>query len=275
MINLWFWNNIWWKIENKHFAYPFWVRDKTSNLLKKYSDNIATTLIWIDWTNFSTNIEIISDSEKKELLTNDYDLIFLEKWIDWAIITWLKDIDLEIVWTKKSIWICLWVWDCASIIWASNDWDTIFNLHWWYKWILWLDNDYNWMIYEFIKKLDEIDLSWDDISMYISPMAWADFELDKTYIKPLILKFLKNYKKLDLNKYYCDTVIKDWKQKWNIDLRTLIVDVLKYHWIKKVNYSHLDTTNQNNPWPSYRLYANWKQEKNNRLSSTIFKRVNY
>ena len=128
------------------------------------------------------------------------------------------------------------------------------------------------MIYNFKKDLDKNFIKADNISLDIWPMAWADFELDENYIKPLIENFLHNYKKLNISDYYTKTIIKDDKQKWNINLRQLILDVLKYHWIKNVSYTKINTTDENN-WPSYRRFVKWLQVENNRLSSTIRKRV--
>lgn len=269
MYKVWFWNNIEWIYEKDHFSYPFSKRDKTGKLLEEYSVNIATLIYWIDWTNFSTSVSTIN------LKNTDFnnDVNFLKAWVDWLIINWLNDIDNQIKWFKKSVWIILWIWDCAPIIWWSKDWDLIFNLHWGYKWILWLDNDFKWLIYNFTEELKKSFTSPEKIILDIWPMAWANFELDKNYIEPLIINFLSNYKKLNLSNYYIDTIIKDWSQKWNINLRQLIIDVLKYHWFKNISYTNINTTDINNDWPSYRLFSNKLQEINNRLSATIRKRV--
>ena len=90
MYKTWFWNNIEWITENNFFKFPFWNREETIELLKQYSDEIATILIWIDWTNFSTNIKTMNISNPDFLYSFDYDFNFLKNWTEWVILTLLK-----------------------------------------------------------------------------------------------------------------------------------------------------------------------------------------
>lgn len=274
MNNYWvnFWNKIIWRIEADHFSVPFWNRQISIKLLEEYSKKIATALIAIDWTNFSSNV-ISIDTSTYDIWNVD----FLEPWIDWVIMTWLKDIDKTRFNWKVAVWSILWVWDCSPIIGSNTDWSIIFNIHWWYKWILWnWEENNSWIIFSFIDSLEKQWIYPSKIwKVHLWPMAWKDFELPLDYYKKLIKYISKDYKLIDFMEYFKinGKTNEKWQKLGYLDLRWIVYILLRYHWISMYNIddSGIDTTNRSNNWPSYRLYSNWLQEKNSRLSSTIAK----
>jgi len=267
-----FWNSIAWKIEAEHFSYPFWNREETEKLLLTFSQKINWALVAIDWTDFSSNVKTIDSTT-----FNIDDYSFLDRWIDGVIMNWLNDIQKEQFLWKTSIWIILWVWDCAPIIWSTKDWSTIFNLHWWYKWVLWNWEENNpWIIYNFISSLEKEWLSSNGIwKIHLWPMAGPDFELPLSYYEKLIRYISKEYKIIDFKEYFILNwkTNESWDKLWHLNLRWLVDILLRYHWVSMYNIedSWINTTDKSNWWPSYRLYSNWLQKNNNRLSATISK----
>jgi len=272
-----FWDNIESLYEKDFFKQRFWDRETTMPLLDDFAKKLNAALVVVDWTAFSTNFE----SRDMSKSTNDvWSVDFLNPWTDGFIFTGLNDIDKSILWTKTSIWITMWVWDCLTWTWKDKDSDLIFNFHWWYKWIFWVDNDGKWIIYNLVEELKSHNKTPSDIVLDIWPMAWSDFELWYSDFLPMIEKFLKNYPNLLLRDYF----LKQWLNidKWHLNLRQLSLDVLRYHWFKNISYSSIDTTNTWNSWPSFRLATQsknenhknyWKQPIDGRLSSTILKKV--
>lgn len=274
MLNYWvdFWNNICWRIEAEHFANPFSQRVETRKLLNKYSQQIGSALVAIDGTKFSSNVLNI-DASSYDI----WDLDFLEQGIDWVIMTWLNDIDKNRYESKNAVWIILWVADCAPIVWSNDDWSVMFNIHWWYKWVLW-----NWeesnpgIIYSLISQLESQWINPNHISkIHLWPMAWNNFELPLDYYESLIRYISKEYKIIDFKEYFTlNWSINEKNQKlWHLNLKWLVDVLLRYHWVSMYNIedSWISTTDKNNNWPSYRLHSQWVQEKNNRLSATIAK----
>lgn len=274
MLNYWthFWNDILWRIEAEQFNVPFSQRVETKKLLKEYSQKIGAALVAIDWTKFSSNV-ITIDSTTHDIWNVD----FLEQWTDWVIMTWLKDIDKSRFESKTAVWIILWVWDCAPIIWSNDDWSVMFNIHGWYKWILWNGEESNpGIIYNFISQLESEWISPNHIwKIHLWPMAWDNFELPLDYYEELIKYISKEYKIVDFKQYFeLNWKFNDNNQKLGyLNLRWIVDILLRYHWVSMYNIedSWINTTDKSNSWPSYRLYSKWLQKNNNRLSATIAK----
>lgn len=267
-----FWNWVLWNIESEYFSHPFWKRDITQELLNNYSKKINSSLIAIDWTSFSTNIEFF-DWTKIDIWNVD----FLQPWIDWVILTWLNDIDKTRFEWKSAIWIILGVWDCAPIIWSSWDWELIFNLHVWYKWLFWSWNEDNpWIIFNFFDSLQKRWIYPSSLwKIHFWPMAWNDFELPLNYFESLIKFISKEYSLIDFKEYFKLNwkINSNWEKLWYLDIRWVIDILFRYHWVPMYNIydSWINTTDRNNDWPSYRLFTNWQQKNNNRLTATIWK----
>jgi len=266
--------NILWVVENKHFDYPFWDREKTLCSLELFSNIRDSVLIAIDWSKFTSNIISIDGTNY------NYDSVnFLKSWVDGVILSWLNDVKRERLFNKSYIWIILWVADCAPIIWSMKNWESVFNLHVWYKWLFWnweIDNP--WILYNFFEKLSKNNISISDLEkIHLWPMAWNDFELPFPYYHNLSKYFFQNYRLLNPNDYFFLNWNQNekWDDLWNFDLRRLIIDIIKYHWVSQdiVSSSGIDTTNLNNNWPSYRLFSKSLQAKNNRLSASIRKMI--
>jgi copper oxidase (laccase) domain-containing protein len=267
-----FWNNVVWRLETDQFDSSFSYRSNTTKLLHSYSQEINTALLAIDWSKFSSNVLIVDASDKDIL-----DVDFLKEWTDGVIMTWLNDIDKNRFEWKSAVGILLWVADCAPILGSSSDWWFMFNIHWWYKWILWnWEQDNPWILYNFIQKLESEWVNPNQIwKIHLWPMAWNNFELPLDYYKELTKNISKEYKLLDFWEY----IIPNFKYNdkgqrlWYLDLWWLIDIILRYHWVSMYNIenSWIITNDPNNNWPSYRLYSNLLQENNNRLSATITK----
>lgn len=274
-VNFWKW--ITWIVENKDFDKPFSLRETTEESIQEYSDKTNSVLIWIDWTNFSSNVETF-DASCFSSINNT----FLLPWTDWVILHSLNSISTTQFENKSKIWIILGVADCSPIIWSTKDWDTMFNIHAWYKWVLWDWKEWNpWIIFNFIEEIERIWLSFNDLAnIHLWPTAWSNFELPNEYYKKLIEYISKEYRWIiDFNepRFFNKThkLNKDKKRVWYLNLKEIIKTILIVHWIPehKIEDFLIETTNPNNNWPSYRLYYKWIQEKNNRLSSTIFKNL--
>lgn len=274
MLNYWtyFWNDIVWRIEADQFKMPFSQRELTQELLDNYSKKISTALVAIDWTKFSSNVLTI-DSTTYDI----WDIDFLEQWTDWVIMTGLNDIDKSRFEWKVAVWVILWVGDCAPIIWSSDDWSVMFNIHGWYKWILWNGEEWNpGIIYNFISQLESEWVNPNHIwKIHLWPMAGPDFELPLSYYEKLIQYISKEYKIIDFKEYFILNwkTNESWDKLWYLNLRWIVDILLRYHWVSMYNIedSSINTTDLSNWWPSYRLYSNWLQKDNNRLSATIAK----
>ena len=254
--------NITWHFIPHYFSYPFSNKEETKKVLANISFFKDELLYVIDWTDFTSNVKIIN--------WNDIDWNdnhnFLDAWTDWIILTWLNEIDKKQFELKHKIWIILWVWDCAPIILTSKDWNTIFNLHVWYKWLLWFEYSWFWIIDSFIAQIKELNINISDIDMYIWPMAWDNFELPRDYIVAHIEKYW-----LNPDKYFKNTKKVNWEQKWNFSLRILLFDILRLHGLLDFFDISINTTDPNNNWPSYRLSTIQNKPNGSRLWASIFK----
>lgn len=236
-------------------------RCDTLKLLREFWKEKDTNIIWIDWSEFSTKI--------KKLDANQAIWTILEKaWIDWVIFEWIKD-------TTNKVWILLWVADCAWIVWTTKDWNNIFNIHGWYKWILWKKDWWIWIIAQLIEEIRKDNYKQEDLILNISPMAWSDFELWRDFIEEMFNEFketqLSESKsfKFDFNNYFENTYILNWEQKWEFNLRKLILDIFDIYWIKNYSFTNIDTNSNNNLFSSYRLYTQSKNKNNNNFWAQV------
>lgn len=244
------WIKIW--LDPIFSNYSFSNRYDTLKLLRVFWKEKESNIIWIDWSEFSTNIKKIDSTQANWTI--------LEKsWIDWIVFEWINDIN-------HRVWILLWVADCAWIVWLTKDWNNIFNIHWWYKWILWKKDWWFWIIAQLLDILRKENYNPEDIVLNISPMAWDDFELWRDFIEEMFNDFKKSQLseslkyKFNFDDYFIDTYSLNWEQKWDFNLRKLIIDILELYWIKNYSYTDIDTTSNNNLFSSYRLH---NQSKNN------------
>lgn len=264
-----FWDWVIGLFENTFFENPFSEREKTEKILEKYSEKINSALIAIDWTNFTSNIKIINASN-----TNFSSVSFLEAGTDWVILTWLNDVKKEQFDNKNSVWIILWVADCAPVVWSINSGEIIFNLHIWYKWLFWDGKEDNlWIIYNFFEKIKELNIKTEYMQkVYIWPLAWSNFELPKDYFIEKSKYFFQYYKNLKIDDYFIENL--ENKEKWFLNLERLVYDTFLNHWMFRwqMESSWIYTTDSNNSWHSYRLFSKWWQ-KNSRLTATIWKNI--
>lgn len=246
--------NVWWvqiKSYPRIFPHSFSVRDQTESIFEMlWLKNEWFRVLWIDGSQFSPNIKLIDLREIQ--FKNDVEL--LEAWTDWVIVTWLNSWESSDIETRLKVSLILWVADCAPIWFSTSDWNTIWLIHAWYKWV------FSWIIWNFLSILEELWIKFNNIEwektaeIYIWPMAWSDFELPRDYYQSLYDWFSDWNPCFDPDDYFSY----NWDWKWFFDLRNLIKDILRNSWIsvsKYVTCSSIDTTNPNNIWPSYRLHC--------------------
>lgn len=220
-------------------------RDATIEILKERQTHTDNKIICIDWSKYSSNIQIINDENFEE---SD---ILLDAWIDWIILD-----------TKKKAEIILPVADCWAIAAYHKSWNIIGLFHAWYKWVAWWENDL-WIIANLIYELKNVSNSNNlrDFNFYISPMIWDKFELPKEYVEALFNKLFIEYS-LDSKKYFLEHDSNS--TKVYLHLRMLIKDVFKKYWIKlslrwnKSNFDIRKTDSSDSIFPSYRLHSKYK-----------------
>jgi copper oxidase (laccase) domain-containing protein len=241
-------------MESWDFPFPFSEAEKTLDKLLFIKWKIqADSLIAIRWSKHTTNIDIYNAAHLKE------EILFLDPGIDGVIVTDLNKI-------KKKISIILWTADCAPMLWVTRWWNTMLNLHGGYKGILWLEDNLIWIIWQLVTRLKELQLEPEDISLFIGPMAWAQFELPRDYFENISEDFFVKHETLDYENYFKEN---ENKWKWYFDLKNLILDTLYYYGFKHIDSSQIETNNENNTWYSHRLFSNGKQDLWWRISSTI------
>jgi len=226
-----FWNWIKTKVNWNFFEYSFWNKEETLDKLEliELSKEKAAKVIWINATAHSNKVITVNAENIKNKTR------LLKAWIDWVILTNLYKINDKVA-------LILWVADCWAISMVSKSWETIWLVHAWHKGTA---NDIVWNLME---SLEKISWNLEEYKVYVAPMAWENFEYEEEL-------YFKNFQKL------CDKyLLNSWdyfqpteKWKWNLDLKSLIFDILNTkipH--ENIVFSEIDTNSPENSWPSYR-----------------------
>jgi len=228
-----FWNWIETKVDWNFFEYSFWNKEKTLDKLEliQLAKEKTAKVIWINATAHSNKVITVNAQNIKNQTR------LLKAWIDWIIVTNLDKINDKIA-------LILWVADCWAISVVSENWETIWLIHAGHK------GTADDIIWNLINKLENIE-NWklEKYKIYIAPMAWDNFEFDEELYFQNFQNLCDNYK-LHSWKYFIPTT--NWK--WNLDLKSLINDLLIKNWIKSNNiyFEPIDTNSPDNSWPSYR-----------------------
>lgn len=221
------------KVDWNFFEYSFWNKEETLDKLEllQLSEKNKSKVIWINATKHSNKV-ITVDAKNIKNKTR-----LLKEWIDWVIVTNIEE-------TKDKISLILWVADCAAISIVSQSWNTMWLIHAWHKWT---SNDIIWNLINQIGNIEDWKL--EEYEIYIAPMAWDNFEFDENLYFQNFQTLCDNYK-LHSWKYFIPT--SNWK--WNLDLKSLINDLLIKNWIssKNIYFEPIDTNSTDNNWPSYR-----------------------
>ena len=238
------------KVEPQFLPHSAGKIEETIEILEKLQNETSRKIICIDWTQASSNIEIITDKNFEQTS------ILLPKWIDWVILD-----------TSKKAELILPVADCAPIIAYHKSWEICGSFHAGYKWVAWEDASDLWIITTMIEWLKSFSNTDDlkDFEFYIWPMIWRKFELPKSYVEPMFARIFKEYN-LKSENYFLKH--KTDKTKIYLHLRMLIRDILGKLWknIKlkthlKQEWSFFDTwitDDWNSEYPSHRLFTNFK-----------------
>ena len=227
---------------HSHFLpHSAWIRDKTKLILEWLSENDLTRkLFCIDWSKFTSNIRILTDDWL------DSTSILLPSWIDGIISA-----------TKQKNEIILPVWDCWAIAAYHKSWEINGLFHAWYKWVAWNSLNDLWIIVSMLDNLKNLSNSnnLEDFNFYLSPMMWWNFELPRDYVTKIFNNLFHEYN-LNENKYFLDH--KEDKNKIYLNLKQIILDILKKNKVrtlKQVTCSKSITNNPTSPFPSYRLHT--------------------
>jgi copper oxidase (laccase) domain-containing protein len=252
------------KVESNFLPNSAWKRDKTIKILELLQKNEVRRIITIDWTDFTSNIKIITDKNFEETP------LLLPSWIDWVILN-----------TTKKAKLVLPVADCAPIIAYHKSWEICGSFHAGYKWVAWEEASDLWIITTMVENLKEVSNSDDlkDFEFYIWPMIWKKFELPKEYVEKIFWRIFKEYN-LKQEKYFLKH--KTDNTKVYLYLKLLIRDILEKLWKRIRLKTHLqeepsffdneNTDNWNSEYPSHRLYT--KFQTNDEEVKKLYKELN-
>ena len=254
MTVLWISNpKIWVKIESQFLPHSAWERDKTIKILEDLqTKKKIRKIITIDWTEATSNIEIITDKNFEQTP------ILLPSWIDWVILD-----------TNKKAELILPVADCAPIIAYHKTWEICGSFHAGYKWVAWEKASDLGIITTMVENLLKVanTNTLDDFDFYIWPMIWRKFELPKEYVEKMFWRIFKEYN-LNPKNYFLKHDNDD--TKIYLHLKKIIRDILKKRW-KNIklqwvlwDWSYFDnskTDDWNSEYPSHRLYTKFQENK--------------
>ena len=211
-------------------------RDQSSDLY--ISETLKTTLqetywsvVFVDGRDHTNNIKTLKYSPWEE----GFKLI--PPWTDGCI---LYDIPSE---KHASLSVpladCWWIWfhnASKSLIWIVHAWH------------LWASRDIVWEIFTKLESLEEIK----NMTFYLAPMVWKNYEFSLSDYQKNFSEIFKKYW-FDTNNYFISIN----SEKWYLNLKQIIIDILLYHWVKKENVQDLEieTNDIRNWYASHRMYT--------------------
>ncbi len=214
-----FWKNVIWTLELRD---DLTQENNFEENIKEYSEKINSILVLVSSNNYSW--QVLTIDSKKFNFEADY---FAHEFVNWAIMTWLNDIDKNMYSARSTVWLIMKSQDFSPIIWTTKDWSSIFIINWSVKSIFWdfFDKDI-WIINNLCMELDKL---WIYPSNFWKLHIWPVNEkiLKTTYLEYLGL--VKNisfkYSFLDFDSYFKPVT----KEYWIINLNLLIDDILRSH----------------------------------------------
>ena len=134
---------------------------------------------------------------------------------------------------------CWWIW------FHNASWSLIWLAH---AWHLWTSKNIVWEIFTKLKDLEAIH----NITFYLAPMVWKDYEFSLSDYQDNFWEVLKEYW-FDANTYFTNISL----DKWYLNLKQMIIDMLFYHWVKRENLqdSAIETNDIKNWYASHRMYT--------------------
>ncbi len=216
-------------------------RDYNSDLI--ISQKLKTTLrkdfwsvVFVDGRNHTSNIKLLDYWENIDTFQ------LIPAWTDGCIIynIWKQRISLTVPLAD-----CGWIW-------FTNNTGTLIGIA--HAWHLWTARDIVWEIFKKLESLEEIK----NLKFYLAPMIGKNYEFSISDYKN---NFWDTLQKYSLNP---DTYLKRINtEKWHLDLKQIIIDMLLYHWIKRENIqeSKIETNNPDAWYASHRMYTITKEKR--------------